>query len=115
MSKPRQYLTRPAMEMVQAFIKNINVDTINDDKSDIILELMNNETIYQIGNIEASEHNVDLLWELYDTNTIIEVEMVNMQNYSILRVLGLYVAIIQINDNLWVDIDSLDLEDESEE
>ena len=115
MGKPRQYLTRPAMKTVETFIKNINVDTINDDKSDIILELMNNETIYQIGNIEASEHNVDLLWELYDTNTIIEVEMVNMQNYSILRVLGLYVAIIQINDNLWVDIDSLDLEDESEE
>lgn len=76
---------------------------------------MNNENIYQIGNIEASEHNVELLWELYDTNTIIEVEMINMQNYSILRVLGLFVAITQINDNLWVDIDSLDLEDESEE
>lgn len=115
MYRTRRYLTGQSAETVTAFIKEIKVDTITDKEYGVEIRLVNGQDEYIVSSIKASESNLDLLWYIYESNELIEITKINIGEYIIMRVLGLYASLIQTDDNLWSDINSLDLEDEMEE
>lgn len=115
MDKTRRYLTGHKVETLPTFIKSISVNTIDDKEFGVEIRLINGQDEYIVSSITVSESNLDLLWYIYESNEIIEITKIYIGEYIIIKVLGLYVALIKINDCLWCDINSLDLEDEMED
>lgn len=115
MDKTRRYLTGHKVETLPTFIKSISVNNIDDKEFGVEIRLINGQDEYIVSSITVSESNLDLLWYIYESNEIIEITNIYIGEYIIIKVLGLYVALIKINDCLWCDINSLDLEDEMED
>lgn len=115
MDKTRRYLTGHKVETLPTFIKSISVNNIDDKEFGVEIRLINGQDEYIVSSITVSESNLDLLWYIYESNEIIEITKIYIGEYIIIKVLGLYVALIKINDCLWCDINNLDLEDEMED
>lgn len=115
MDKTRRYLTGHKVETLPTFIKSISVNNIDDKEFGVEIRLINGQDEYIVSSIKASESNLDLLRYIYESNEVIEITKIYIGEYIIIKVLGLYAALIKINDYLWCDINSLDLEDEMED
>ena len=114
MNNTTSNLTGHKIETLSAFIKSIRINTTTDKEFDVEIRLTNEQDEYIISSIKSSEINLALLWYVYETNEKIEITRINVGDYIIMIVLGLYIALIQTDDYLWSDIISLDLENEIE-
>jgi hypothetical protein len=102
-----QRLTQPDTVVKRAYIKRMFVNTEeNDMETDfsvmIILIVGDNE--YHVRSIKHSEQNINILWNKYEYNREIEIEQQNRDGYVIVKVLGLTVALKQVDSNKWVEV-----------
>lgn len=98
-----RYLESDKSEINVGYITQIDVNT---NQVEIRLEIRDNDkiNIYNINSIKASENNLSVLWNIYDNNEQVEVVMINRDRYIILKLLGLYVTLLQVDELLWLDI-----------
>lgn len=92
------------VEIKKAFIDKI--DIVENNRGELLLkiEISIDKIKYIISNIKASEWNMSLLWRLRDTYESIDVTMVDKEDYIILIMLGQYVALIETEDNTYIDV-----------
>lgn len=115
MNKTTRHLKGHKEKIIPAFIKSIRVNTTTDKEFNLEIRLTSGKDEYIISSIKATEINLSLLWYMYETNEKIEITRINVGDYIIMIVLGLYIALIQTDDYLWSDINSLDLDLEDED
>jgi hypothetical protein len=102
--------------ILYAFIESIEVNTIEDNKSDIKLVLLNKNDRYVITSISASESNLNTLWSLYESTKVIVLTVYKVNEYLVLEVLGNKFCLIETDDNIYTDIAGLmELEEEENE
>lgn len=103
-----RYLESDKSEIKVGYITQIDVNTIDNETNqvEIRLEIRDNDktNVYNINSIKASENNLSVLWNIYDNNEQVEVVIINRDNYLILKLLGLYVTLLQVDEWLWLDI-----------
>ena len=103
-----RYLESDKSEIKVGYITQIDVNTIDNETNqvEIRLEIRDNDktNVYNINSIKASENNLSVLWNIYDNNEQVEVVIINRDRYLILKLLGLYVTLLQVNEWLWLDI-----------
>jgi REP element-mobilizing transposase RayT len=101
-------LTGQNIKSSTAFIRKLETIVTNDDKNKFKILLIDNELEdikYEISNIEVTENNVDLLWSLYENNKKIEIAVVYEKDYIIMNFLGLFVGLVESDENTYKSID----------
>jgi len=99
-----RYLDGQIHNIETAFIEEIKINTTEEEANQVTIRLKSENEEYWINSIKVTEHNLSTLWSIYDNNEEVEIVIVDHGYYKVVKLLGLYVAVTEKENNVFNDL-----------